>query len=263
MGILNVTPDSFSDGGRFTDASNAIAAGIAMVEQGAAIVDVGGESTRPGSAPVSVQEEIDRVVPVVDGLAKAGVRVSIDTRRARTMHAALGAGAVIVNDVSALRFDSCAARVVARAGCPVILMHMRGTPETMVSLARYDDVPAEVAAELAERVAFAEGVGVERQQIALDPGIGFAKTGSHNIAMIRGLKLLTNTAQPVVVGVSRKAFIGRLSGVSDPAARVAGSIAAGLCALSQGAAVLRVHDVAETVRAVRVWQALAPLAEVV
>ena len=262
MGILNVTPDSFSDGGQFRDASEAIAAGIAMAAEGAAIVDVGGESTRPRSAPVRLQDEIDRVVPVVAGLARAGVRVSVDTRRARTMQAALDAGAAIVNDISALTFDSCASRVVARAGCPVILMHMRGTPETMLSLARYGDVSGEVAAELADRVRAAQAAGIDPHCIALDPGIGFAKNGSHNIAMIRGLKSLTSLGHPVIVGVSRKAFIGHLSGVADPAARVAGSIAAGLCALSQGAAVLRVHDVAETVRAVRVWHALTTAMEV-
>lgn len=257
MGILNVTPDSFSDGGRFRSAEAAVAAGIAMAEGGAAIVDVGGESTRPGAEPVSPGDEIDRVAPVVAGLARAGVRVSVDTRTARTMQAALDAGAAIINDVSGLTFDPCSARVVARAGCPVVVMHMRGTPDTMRSLARYGDVAAEVAAELVVRARAAEAAGIDRRHIAVDPGIGFAKNGEHNVALLQRLTILCDLGYPVVVGLSRKAFIGRLSGASSPAERGAGSIAAGLYALSQGAAILRVHDVVETVRAVRVWQALA------
>lgn len=257
MGVLNVTPDSFSDGGRFRDAQEAVDAGIAMAEAGTAIVDVGGESTRPRAIPVEPAEEIARVLPVVSGLARAGVRVSIDTRRARTMHAALDAGAAMVNDVTALAGDCCSARVVARAGCPVILMHMRGTPQTMLSLARYGDVVREVREELATRLRAALDAGIAPENIALDPGIGFAKDGGHNAALLRGLPALCDMGHPLVIGVSRKAFIGRSSGVSDPASRMAGSLAAALFALSRGARVLRVHDAAETVRAVRVWQALA------
>ena len=257
MGILNVTPDSFSDGGRFRDAGQAVEAGLAMAELGAAIIDVGGESTRPHAAPVDVRDEIARVVPVVAGLAHAGVRVSIDTRHARTMGAALEAGAVIVNDVTALAGDCCSARLVARAGCPVVLMHMRGTPGTMHRHASYGDVVVEVADELAQRVRVAVDAGVEPRRIALDPGIGFAKTADGNVVLLRRLDVLCRMGYTVVAGLSRKAFIGRLSGVEDPAARGAGSLAAGLFALSRGARILRVHDVADTVRAVRVWQALA------
>jgi dihydropteroate synthase len=254
MGIVNVTPDSFSDGGRHFDPGVAIAAGEAMVRDGARILDIGGESTRPGARPVSPAEEQDRVLPVIEALRGVGVPISIDTRNAATMAAALDAGAAIVNDVSALRHDPAAAALVARRGCDVILMHMRGVPETMASLAQYQDVAVDVAKELAERIAAAEAAGIRRTAIAIDPGIGFAKDGHQNVVLLRGLGHLRALGCPIVVGVSRKRFIGALAG---PGERDSGSLAAGLFALGQGAAILRVHDVAATVRAVRVWHALA------
>lgn len=255
MGVLNVTADSFSDGGR-TDPAAAIAAGIAMRADGADIVDVGGESTRPGSAPTPPEIERARILPVIRALAAAGVLVSVDTRHAATMVAALDAGAAIVNDITALSHDPGAASVVAARSCPVILMHMRGTPATMMGLAHYADVAAEVIGELAARIATAEQAGIRRDAIAVDPGFGFAKHPPHSLELLRGLSTLTSLGYPIVAGVSRKGFIGDLSGESDPARRFGGSIAAGLFALAQGAAVLRVHDVTATVQAVRVWHAL-------
>ena len=257
MGILNVTPDSFSDGGAYADPAQAIAAGRAMAEAGADIVDVGGESTRPGAAPVPPGEEIRRILPVVTGLAEAGLRVSVDTRNAATMKAALDAGAAIVNDISALTHDPAAAPLVAARGCPVVLMHMRGTPGTMMGHAQYADVAAEVAAELAARMAAAEAAGIARAAICLDPGFGFAKRGEHSMELLRRLPELAALGRPLLAGVSRKGFIGRLSGEERPAARLGGSLAAGLFAVSRGAAILRVHNVSESIAALRVWRALA------
>jgi dihydropteroate synthase len=257
MGILNVTPDSFSDGGDHLDPAHAIAAGRKMVADGADILDIGGESTRPGSAPVTPEQEQARVVPVIAGLRDAGVPLSIDTRNAATMAAALDAGAVIVNDVSALRHDPASAPLVAARGCPVILMHMRGTPDTMNALAHYDDVAAEVMAELTASACATEAAGIGRAQIALDPGFGFAKIGPQNVALMRDLGRVAAMGFPLLVGVSRKIFIGALGGQATPRERDAGSLAAALFALSRGARILRVHDVAGTVQGVRVWQALA------
>jgi dihydropteroate synthase len=257
MGILNATPDSFSDGGQHLDAGAAIAAGLAMVRDGAAILDIGGESTRPGSAPVDPAEEWARIRPVIAGLRNSSVALSVDTRNASTMAASLDAGAHIINDVSALTHDPDAAGLIAARGCPVILVHMRGTPATMNSLAVYGDVCAEVAAELASRVAAAVAAGISRDAIAIDPGFGFAKDAAHNAALLRGLAALHALDLPIVVGVSRKRFIGALSGATDIGGLDFGSAAAGLFALSKGASVLRVHDVAGTARATRVWQALA------
>lgn len=257
MGILNVTPDSFSDGGDAMDAARAIEAGQRMIAEGAGLLDIGGESTRPGAAPVPPEEERRRVLPVVAALAGRGVALSVDTRNAGTMAAALDAGAAIVNDVTALTHDPAAASLVARRGCPVVLMHMRGTPATMMAHATYADVAAEVMAELNARIGAAETAGVVRSSIAIDPGIGFAKTGEHNIVLLQRLPILLGLGCRIVVGVSRKRFIGQLSGAEDMKQRMAGSIAAGLYALSQGATILRVHDVAATVQAVRTWQALA------
>lgn len=256
MGILNVTPDSFSDGGRHWAADQAIAAGRRMTDEGAVILDIGGESTRPGAAATPPEEEQRRILPVIAALADAGAIVSVDTRNAVTMAAALDAGATIINDVSALQHDPASLGLVAARGCPVVLMHMRGTPATMNSLTQYSDVVAEVAEELAARIAAAEAAGVRRSSIAIDPGIGFAKTGAQNVELLRGLQHLLGLGCPILAGVSRKGFIGVLSGVRDPAERMAGSVAAGLFALSRGACILRVHDVAATVQAVRVWQAL-------
>lgn len=257
MGVLNVTPDSFSDGGDTILAARAIEAGRRMIAEGASLLDIGGESTRPGATPVSPEEEQRRVLPVIAALAGRGVPLSVDTRNAGTMAAALDVGATIINDVSALSHDPVAAALVARRGCPVILMHMRGTPVTMMAHATYGDVAAEVLAELAVRIGAAEAAGVARSSIAVDPGIGFAKTDEQNIMLLQRLPILVGLGCRMVVGVSRKRLIGWLGGEEDPKQRMAGSIAAGLYALSQGATILRVHDVAATVQAVRTWQRLA------
>jgi dihydropteroate synthase len=226
-----------------------------MLEAGADILDVGGESTRPGAEPVTPEEEQRRILPVIRELAKAAT-VSVDTRNAATMQAALEAGAEIVNDVSALRHDPEAARVVARSEATVILMHMLGDdPRTMQDDIRYDDVALEVAQFLAERIAWAEDAGIPRSRIAIDPGIGFGKRTAENLALIERLPILAGIGCPVVFGASRKRFIGELSGLATPERRLAGSLAVALAAAERGAAVLRVHDVAETVQALRVWAA--------
>jgi dihydropteroate synthase len=257
MGILNVTPDSFSDGGHRPGVQAAIEAGLAMIAEGADIVDVGGESTRPGAEPVPPEVEQARVVPVIAALAAAGHCISVDTRNAATMQAALAAGARIVNDVSALAYDPRAADVVARFGCPVVLMHMRGAFATMYAEARYVDVMAEVRAELAERIAAALRAGIRPEQIAIDPGIGFAKQADHSVAVLRGLSGLKDLGYPLLVGVSRKSFIGAVAGEPDAGRRLGGSLAAGLFAVLRGASILRVHDVRETVQALKVWQTLS------
>ncbi len=254
MGVVNVTPDSFSDGGRSVAA--AIELAQTMIADGAAVVDIGGESTRPGASRLDPGEEQRRILPVIAALARCGVGVSVDTRNASTMARALDAGASIVNDVSGLTFDPESAAVVARAGCPVILMHMRGTPQTMDSLAQYGDVIAEVMAELTARIDAAVAAGVEQDRIAIDPGFGFAKNAAHSVDLLRGLSRLVNLSRPIIAGLSRKRFVGALSQVEEPAERDAASLAAGLFAVSQGASVLRVHDVRATVQALRVWTAL-------
>lgn len=256
MGILNVTPDSFSDGGRHADPAVAIDAGHRMIASGADILDIGGESTRPGAAPVHPDEEQARVLPVISVLAAEGFRISVDTRNTATMAAALDAGATIVNDVSALTYDPEAASVVATRGCPVVLMHMRGTPATMNSFARYEDVATEVVGELSLRLEAAERAGIARERIVLDPGIGFAKMPGQSIAMLHSLGALLALGCPILVGVSRKSLIGKLAGVTKPQERGPGSLAAGLWAVAHGASILRVHDVAETVQALRVWCAI-------
>ena len=256
MGILNATPDSFSDGGKHFDPHRAVEAGLAMAVAGAAIVDVGGESTRPGAADVPPGEEQERVLPIVAALAAEGVTVSVDTRNASTMTAALDAGARIVNDVSGLSHDPVAAATCARRGCPVILMHMRGTPATMDAYARYQDVAVEVADELAIRVQAAEAAGIVRGQIALDPGIGFAKTARQSAELLDRLPLLVGLGRPILVGLSRKRFVGALGGEVAPGARDPGSITGAIHALGRGAAIIRVHDVPGTVQALRVWQGL-------
>jgi dihydropteroate synthase len=256
MGILNVTPDSFSDGGRYRDPQRAIETGQAMHAAGADIIDIGGESTRPGAPAVPPEDEQARVLPVIRGLAKSGISISIDSRNAGTMAAALDAGAAIVNDVSALTHDPAAAALVAARRCPIILMHMRGDPATMNARAVYTDIAREVAAELTDRIAAAESAGITRDAIAVDPGIGFAKLASHSLELLRRLPELAVLGRPILVGVSRKSFIGRLAEESDPQRRFPGSIAAGLFTLSRGAHILRVHDVAETVQAIKLWSAL-------
>jgi dihydropteroate synthase len=257
MGVLNVTPDSFSDAGAFLDPGRAIEAGLAMAAAGADLIDVGGESMRPGAPhPTPPDQEQGRILPVIRALAAHGVPVSVDTRNAATMAAALDAGACIVNDVSALAHDPASAGIVAARGAPVVLMHMRHDPATMTALAYYDDVALEVTQELAARVAAAEAAGIARDRIAIDPGVGFAKTPDHNMQLLPRLGLLLSLGLPLVVGVSRKRFIGLLSGEKAAGRRGPGSIAAGLHAALHGASMLRAHDVVETVQAVRVWRAL-------
>jgi dihydropteroate synthase len=256
MGILNVTPDSFSDGGRFESQDDAIAAGLMMLAAGADIIDIGGESTRPDAAFVPPLEEISRIVPVIEALSKAGGVISADTRNAVTMAAALDAGAKIINDVSGLLHDPAAGPLLATRGCPVVLMHMRGTPATMNALAQYNDVLKEVLAELAARRDAALVAGIKAENIALDPGFGFAKTAAQNLALLLATRRFAAFGHPLLVGVSRKRFIGTFGGEPVPERRGPASIAAGLYALSQGAHILRVHDVAETGQAVRFWQSL-------
>jgi len=252
MGIVNVTPDSFS--GVLQDP---IATGLAMIKAGADIIDIGGESTRPAAAPAAPEEEQRRVLPVIAALAGRGVPLSIDTRNAATMAVALDAGASIVNDVTGLAYDPQAAPLVAARGCGVVLMHMRGTPQTMATLTAYDDVVAEVVAELSARVEAALAAGVKRERIVIDPGIGFAKTAEQNLRLLQNLDAFRALGLQVLVGVSRKSFIGHYGGEPDAARRFPGSLAAALFAVSRGASILRVHDVAETLQALRVWQALA------
>jgi dihydropteroate synthase len=256
MGVLNVTPDSFSDGGDFLDPNAAIAAGLAMAAAGADIIDVGGESTRPDSQPTPPTEEQRRILPVIRGLAAAGARVSVDTRHASTMAVALDAGAAIVNDIYALAFDADAAPLVASRDCPVVLAHMRGTPADMYALADYDDVTADVMRELGQRIEAATSAGIARDRIIIDPGIGFAKTAEQSAELLRRLPELRSLGRPILVGVSRKSFLGVITGEPDPRRRLPASLAAGLFALSRGAAILRVHNVVETIQAIKAWEGL-------
>ncbi len=256
MGILNRTPDSFSDGGRHADLDRAVAAARAMIEAGADLLDIGGESTRPGAVPVPPEEEQARVLPLLRALAGQGVPLSVDTRNAATMRAALDAGARLVNDVSALAHDPASRGVLAAASCPVVLMHMRGTPQTMQSLTEYGDVAVDVVHELAGRIAGAERAGIDRARLLVDPGIGFAKTDAQNLELLRRLPILAGFGCRVLLGVSRKGFVGRIGGAASVTDRFPGSIAAALPALSLPGCILRVHDVAETVQAVRLWQAI-------
>ena len=256
-GILNVTPDSFSDGGRFLDPQAAIAQGLQLAAEGAHVLDVGGESTRPGAAPVPEAEEIDRVVPVLRGLRKAGVRalLSVDTRHAGVAAAALEAGAQIVNDVSGAS-DPDMLDVVTRAGAGLVLMHMRGTPATMQAAPAYEDVVAEVAAALETRAAAAVAAGISADRIWIDPGIGFGKTLAHNLALLRALESLVGRGRPVLLGASRKSFLGTLTGASVPDRRLAGSLACVVRALEAGVAAVRVHDVAASRDILRVFTSI-------
>ncbi len=256
MGIVNVTPDSFSDGGDTFSAATAIARGKAMLEAGAAIIDVGGESTRPGAAAVSPAEEARRVLPVVTELARRGAVVSIDTRHSTTMAAAIAAGAAIINDVTALTGDPAAQYVAAQSGATVILMHMRGEPRSMQTNPVYDFAPLDVYDVLAERVATCIAAGIAPDRICIDPGIGFGKTVDHNLSILARLGLYHGLGCPVLLGVSRKSFIARVSGEADARQRLPGSLAAAQMGLDQGVQILRVHDVAETHQAVAVWRAI-------
>jgi dihydropteroate synthase len=261
MGIVNVTPDSFSDGGDHADAASAIAHGKALIAAGADLLDIGGESTRPGSHPVPEAEELARVIPVVEGLAGLGVPLSIDTSKAAVMQRAVAAGATIINDVRALTAKPRALDVAAASGAAVVLMHCLGEPKTMQYSPAYAHVSLDIYDYLAERIAACEAAGIARAKIAVDPGIGFGKTIEHNLQVLRDLALYQSLGCPLLLGVSRKSFIGRLSGERlggdpRPKARLAGSIAAALAGLNAGANLLRVHDVSETVQAVAVWRAL-------
>ncbi len=254
MGILNVTPDSFVDGGRYAETVQALARARQMRDDGADIIDVGGESTRPGSLPVSESTEIARVLPVIEALAGEGVLVSIDTMKPGVMRAALGAGAAMVNDVRALR-ERGAMDALTESSAAVCLMHMRGQPRTMQSAPEYTDVVREVRDFLVERALTCEAAGISRERIVVDPGFGFGKTRVHNLDLMRAMPQLVAMGYPVLAGLSRKATIGEITG-RDIGSRMAGSVAAALAAAVRGAVILRVHDVAETVDALRVWQAI-------
>jgi dihydropteroate synthase len=256
MGILNVTPDSFSDGGRLASVESAVSAGLAMHRAGAAIIDVGGESTRPGAEPVPEVEELARVLPAVEGLAAAGVPVSIDTMKPGVMAAAVAAGAAMINDVTALTFSRESLAVAAQSGVPVVLMHMAGTPQTMQQAPAYADVVEEVFAFLAARIAAAEAAGIGRARIITDPGIGFGKGLDHNLALLRGLARFRDLGVPLLLGASRKSLIPAIAGPAGPQDRLGGSIALALHAAASGAAWVRVHDVPETAQALAVWEAL-------
>jgi dihydropteroate synthase len=257
MGIVNVTPDSFSDGGLSFDASRAIAHGQQLIREGADILDVGGESTRPGSEGVPEDEELRRVIPVITALAEAGHRVSIDTRKARVMRAALAAGAELVNDVSALTFDPEAMAAMAEASCPVILMHAQGDPKTMQLNPRYDDVALDVYDWLAARIETCVAAGIARERLIADPGIGFGKSFRHNLDVMRQFALYHGLGVPLLVGLSRKAFIGALTGEKVAGQRINGSVGGALWAALNGAHILRVHDVKATVEALAVVRAAA------
>ncbi|MEN5059728.1 dihydropteroate synthase [Luteimonas sp. TWI1416] len=257
MGIVNVTPDSFSDGGTYATAEAAIAHGLRLAEAGAHVLDVGGESTRPGADDVPVDEELRRVLPVVEALvAQTGLPVSIDTSKPEVMRAAVAAGAGLINDVYGLRREG-ALETAAALGVPVVLMHMLGEPRGMQDAPEYDDVVADVHRFLAERMFAAEMAGIERRRIVVDPGFGFGKTTAHNLALLAQLARLGELGVPVLAGLSRKRSIGELTGREVAAERVAGSVAAHLIAAQNGARLLRVHDVAATVDALQVWRAVA------
>jgi dihydropteroate synthase len=257
MGILNVTPDSFYDGGKRFDSAKALADALEMVDSGAEILDIGGESTRPGAQPVSLEEELRRVLPVIRELRKnSNVPISIDTYKEAVARAALDAGADIVNDISALRFDREMAALVASEKVPLILMHMQGVPRTMQVEPHYQDVVREVQDFLAERIRIAQEAGIAKRHIIIDPGIGFGKTLAHNLALLKDLGSLNSLGQPLLLGVSRKAFIGKILNLAGAEERLEGSLAAAVVAALSGANIVRAHDVSETHRALRVADAI-------
>jgi len=256
MGVLNVTPDSFSDGGLYADPGRAVDRGLALVAEGADVVDVGGESTRPGSLPVPEAEELRRVVPVVEALRRqTPALLSVDTTKAAVARAALDAGADIVNDTSALRFDPAMAGVVARSGAAVVLMHMKGTPLTMQDAPAYDDITGEIAAFFDDRIRVAEAAGIPRGRVIVDPGIGFGKSFEHNLELLRRQAVFHALGRPLLVGFSRKAFLGRILD-RPPDERLEGTIAAAVLSVERGAHILRVHDVGPVARAVRAAEAI-------
>lgn len=259
MGIVNVTPDSFSDGGRHATVDAAVAHALRLAEEGADVLDVGGESTRPGAEDVPLEEELRRVIPVIERLAReTALPISVDTSKPEVMRAAVDAGAGMINDVYALRRDG-ALDIAAACGVPVVLMHMQGEPRTMQEAPQYEDVVAEVHRFLAERIFAAEMAGIPKKRIVIDPGFGFGKTREHNLALLAQLARFGELGVPVLAGLSRKRTIGELTGRTTPAERVHGSVAAALIAAQRGARLLRVHDVAATVDALKVWDAVAAL----
>jgi dihydropteroate synthase len=258
MGIVNVTPDSFSDGGNFLDSGAALAQALRLVEEGADIIDVGGESTRPGAVPVPAEDELRRVIPVVGQLAKRSpVLISIDTTKAAVARAALDAGAHIVNDISSLTFDPAMPEVCAAAGAGVVCMHIRGTPQTMQDDPQYDDVVADICALLEERLASLERQGIDRERVVIDPGIGFGKTAQHNVEILRNIARFRALGRPVCIGHSRKRFLKKLLGrpVDE---RLFATVGVSIAVAQQGAEILRVHDVAATRDAILACQALLP-----
>jgi len=256
MGVLNVTPDSFSDGGRFATAHAAFAQAQVMIDAGADLIDIGGESTRPGSLPVAADEQIKRVVPVIKGIAAFPVTISIDTTRAAVAAAALDAGAALVNDISAGRDDAEMLPLIARRRVPVVLMHMQGTPLTMQDAPHYRDVVAETSQFLRERVAAAQAAGIELAKVLLDPGIGFGKTQEHSLELLRRQREFLALGRPMVIGTSRKGFIGRITGEPEPAKRLFGTAASVALSIANGAAIVRVHDVGPMVQVVRMTRAI-------
>ena len=259
MGILNVTPDSFSDGGRFDRPDAALRQAEAMAQAGADILDIGGESTRPGAAAVGAEEELARVIPVIEAIrARLDVPVSIDTSKPEVMREAVVAGAGMINDVAALEAPG-ALDAAAACGVPVCLMHMQGTPRTMQADPQYDDVVTDIKAYLAARVAACVAAGIARERLVLDPGFGFGKRLEHNLQLLAHLNQLADTGLPLLVGISRKSMLGQITG-RDVGGRLAASLAAAMLALDRGAKILRVHDVAETVDAVRLWKAVQEFA---
>jgi dihydropteroate synthase len=258
MGVLNLTPDSFSDGGKWRDAEAALGHALAMAEAGADVIDIGGESTRPGAEAVSAAEEIARTAPLIAAIrARSNAAISIDTMKPDVARAAFAAGATIWNDVTALAFAADAPKAAAELGGEIVLMHMKGEPRTMQNDPRYEDVVAEVTSYLKARVAAAEAAGVARDKIWIDPGLGFGKTSAHNFALMRALGALKEAAGvKLAFGASRKSFIGRLDNNAPADKRLGGSVAAALLAAQAGADMVRVHDVAETVQALKMWRAL-------
>ena len=254
MGIVNVTPDSFSDGGHYLSRDAALAHAQRLIAEGADLLDIGGESTRPGAAPVGTQEELDRVLPVIEGLRGLSIPLSIDTYRPEVMRAALAAGACMVNDIGALQAPG-ALEAVAASEAAVCLMHMQGRPQTMQAQPEYADVVGEVRAFLAARIAAAEAAGVSRERIVVDPGFGFGKALGHNLALLRELTALGELGVPILAGLSRKSMLGAITG-QDVEHRLPASVAAALIAVQRGAAIVRVHDVGATVDALKVWQAV-------
>jgi dihydropteroate synthase len=258
MGILNITPDSFSDGGKYMDYERAVARGLKLVEEGADIIDIGGESTRPGASKISADEEIARVAPVIEELAKRmNIPISVDTYKSQVAQAALESGASIINDISGLRFDEKMAGVAAKYRAGVVLMHIKGTPEDMQKDPRYDDLLGEIYEYLGDSIGIAKKAGIEDSSIAIDPGIGFGKTVDHNLNLIKNLAYFKDLRCPIVIGASRKSFIGKLNNDIPASERLPGSLAASILAVQNGANIIRCHDVPETRQALEVAQAIA------